>query len=293
MHRETMSSVTPTTSSVLAAVFDDSEYAATLGRKLIRALQLGPKYYALDLPRYFLHRRRLGLPIADWKAFWNPAHSFRKGPWVKLPLPPGYEAALLQLHESGVRFSLPRNRLEALLGVWWSCHGAAGDAIECGAFRGATSLLIALLGKFNALNQRVLMLDTFSGMPAPSRYDLYRSGGEYAPPQGRLDVLHRQVETMGLVDRVEIYQGLFSDTFTRLRDRDLRFSFVHVDANIFRGTYEACAFTIPRVVSEGAVVFDDYNALCDLGARLAIDANLASRGVKPVPLAECSAYLVL
>jgi hypothetical protein len=38
-------------------------------------------------------------------------------------------------------------------------------------------------------------------------------------------------------------------------------------------------------------VFDDYNGLCDLGARLAIDQYLAPFGLRPRPLVGCSAIL--
>jgi len=39
------------------------------------------------------------------------------------------------------------------------------------------------------------------------------------------------------------------------------------------------------------MVFDDYNGLCDLGARLAIDLALGASAKQPQALAECSAYV--
>ncbi len=72
---------------------------------------------------------------------------------------------------------------------------------------------------------------------------------------------------------------------------DPRFAFAHIDANLFESTREACAFTLPRVAPGGIVVFDDYNGVCDLGARLAIDLCLGRGAVRPSPLAWCSCYL--
>ena len=89
----------------------------------------------------------------------------------------------------------------------------------------------------------------------------------------------------------EIHQGLFAQTFQILAQSDPRFAFVHIDANIYSGTLEACQFTIPRINSGGAVVFDDYNGVCDLGARLAIDEYFQGKGVKPRPLTASSAYV--
>ena len=70
-----------------------------------------------------------------------------------------------------------------------------------------------------------------------------------------------------------------------------RGTFVHIDANIFQGTLEACTFAMPRLSPNGLAVFDDYNGVCDLGARLAIDAYFAKEHVKPRALVGSSAYV--
>lgn len=271
-------------------VYDTAHYATSLRQRLRRGLELGPKYYLVDLPRYAQQRRKLGLPVLDVGALWSPLRSFLGKVYVDHPLPPRYADALALLDHAGVKLANPRARTEALVAMWWQTREVAGDAIECGAYRGATSLLLAVLGHLHGVRQRVLVLDTFVGMPAPSRYDSSRAAGEFAPPAGWVDVLAGWARALDVADRVEICQGLFADTFAALSRRELAFAFCHVDANIYQSTLEACAFTLPRMVKGGAVVFDDYNGLADLGARLAIDAYLGARP-KPLPLAECSAYL--
>ena len=273
------------------AAFDDSHHAATVLRKVCRALQLGPKYYLWDLPRYFASRRRRGLPLWDAAALTNPFKEFRPTYRAPADLPPGHCEALARLREAGTRLTIAREKLEGLLQIWWQARTAPGEVIECGAYRGATSLLLALLGRLNGLRQAVLMLDTFAGMPAVSAYDFGRSGGEFRPPADQVELIRRQAEALGVADRVEVHRGLFADTFAALAPRALRFALVHIDANIYQGTLEACAFTIPRVSPGGAVVFDDYNGVCDLGARLAIDEYCADKGFKPLPLVASSAYL--
>jgi O-methyltransferase len=270
-------------------LFDTSHYAAGLGQRLRRGFELGPKYYLYDVPRYLRQRRRLGLPVADLGALWNPVRSFRPVAYVDLPLPPHYDAALARLAAAGVTFDNPPTRTRAVAAMWWNVHEVAGDVIECGAYRGATSLLLAVLGLLEGVAQRVLMLDTFGGMPPPSEYDSSRKPGEFAPPEGWPDVIRRQAGELGVGDRVEVHQGFFADSFPRIA-ADARFAFAHIDANIYEGTRDACAYVIPRMNRGGVVVFDDYNGLMDLGARLAIDAYLAGRA-RPEPLAECSAYL--
>jgi hypothetical protein len=272
-------------------VFDSNHYATGLLHRLRRGLELGPKYYLFDVPRYLWQRRKLQLPMLDLEALWNPVRSFRNETYLTLPLPPHYEEALSQLFHAGVRIGNPRSRMEALAGLWWDARHAEGDVIECGAYQGATSLLLAVLGDLNGLSQRVLMLDTFSGMPDPSQFDSARVPGEFAPPTGWTRIIQEQITALGVADRVEIHEGLFAQTFMHLEPRNPHFAFAHIDANIFEGTRDACEFTLPRMSKGGAVVFDDYNALCDLGARLAIDSYFDGQGVKPQPLAECSAYV--
>jgi hypothetical protein len=275
----------------LAPIFDDSHYAATPARKLRRALELGPKYYLWDLPRYFLHRRSVRLPVWDWGTLVNPMREFQPYETSSGDLPPGYEEGLRRLGAAGVRFSLPRGRLEALLGVWWRTRGTPGDDIECGSYRGATALLMAWLSRANGLDRRTLMLDTFTGMPAPSVFDAARSAGEFQPPANQTEAICRQAEALGVAERIEIHAGLFAATFARMAGRELRFAFVHIDANIYSGTFDACAFTIPRSAPGGAVVFDDYNGVRDLGARLAIDQTLSGTVLRPLPLTASSAWI--
>jgi hypothetical protein len=281
------------TAEAIPAVFDESHHAATLLRKVWRAAQLGPRYYLWDLPRYFANRRARRVRLWDGGVFTNPMREFRPACRTAWEMPPGYREALQQFSDAGLQLTIPQSRLEALVRGWWQARHAAGDAIECGAFRGATSLFLALLGLRNGLAQKVLILDTFAGMPAVSDFDLARHPGEFAPPADQVELIRRQAAMLGVADRIEVHQGLFTDTFARIRPRDLRFAFVHIDANIYQGTLDACAFTLPRVVPGGMVVFDDYNGVCDLGARLAIDEYLAERGMRPQPLAASSAYVWL
>jgi hypothetical protein len=272
-------------------LFDDGHYAAGAWRKVKRAAQLGPRYYFWDLPRYWLHRRALRLAGWDAGALFNPLRELLPGSPKSFPLPPAYPHALQRLADAGVRLTLPRARLDALVGVWWTTQGAAGDVIECGSYRGATALALALLGSLHGIRQRTLLLDTFTGSPPACDRDFGRSAGEFVPPADQVALIRQLAAALGVLDRIEIQQGLFTDTFSRLREQVRRFAFVHIDANLYQGTREACTFTLPRCAPGGAIVFDDYNGLCDLGARLAIDQALAERGLRPLPLVWSSAYL--
>ncbi len=279
------------TSPLPVGLFDATHYADTARRRLRRSLELGPRYYLRDLPRYLAYRKALGLLGADWTAWLNPLRELLPAPRSHFPLPPAYSEALEQLAVAGVRVTLPPPRLEALAGAWWATRRVPGDAIECGSYRGATGLLLALLGRLHGLRQTVFLLDTFAGAPASGPLDVSRRSGEFTPPPDSLSRLAAQAAQLDLAGRLEIHQGLFGDTFARLSTRPLRFALVHIDANLHESTREACAFVAPRTAPGGLIVFDDYNGVCDLGARLAIDLHFRGRPVKPLPLCGSSAYV--
>lgn len=279
--------------AALSRCFDRGHYAATVVQKLKRSLQLAPSYYLWQLPCYFFHRGQLKLPLADVAACLNPLREFRRKVFTSFPLPPGYQSALEQSEAAGVRFTIPPIRLQGVVGGWWQTREMPGVVIECGSYRGATGLFLALLGRMHGISQKVLLLDTFAGAPGLSSYDTGRQQGEFALNGDPVRQIQQQARLLGIEDRVEIHQGLFAETFASLSQRELAFAFAHIDANLYQSTKEACTFTIPRMVKGGMVVFDDYNGVCDLGARLAIDEHLAPKAIRPSALAACSAYICI
>lgn len=272
-------------------VYSDELYASGVWRRARRALELGWRYYTWDLLRYLTQRRAFGLNIFDWQAATNPILETFDRKHASTQLPDGYHEALGQLHAAGARLTLPPSRVCALLNCWQHACRAMGDVIECGSYRGATALLIALLGEIQGRRQKVMILDTFSGSPAGVEIDSLRTKREYILPGGYPDLLRQQAEQLGVAGRVEIHTGTFNETFEKLATKALSFSFAHIDANLFQSTWDACRFVIPRIVSGGAVVFDDYHGPCDLGARLAIDRYFANSHARPRRLAGSSAWL--
>ncbi|HUY31746.1 MAG TPA: class I SAM-dependent methyltransferase [Pirellulales bacterium] len=272
-------------------LFDDSLYASTVWRKARRGFQLGPRYYLRNLPRYYWRRRKAGLPVCDWKAIVNPFGELRRKMHQRLPLPGVLHEALELLRWAGVRLSLPRVRVEGLAAGWWSTRTVAADMMECGAYHGATSLLLATLCRLANLDQRLLVLDAFENRLPISSHDGMRTGSEYDFTGDAVGRLFDQAARLNVLDRIEVLRGRFSDTFRLIEERQDRFSFVHIDANYYAGTSDACRFALARTLPGGMIVFDDYNGPCDLGARLAIDECLAPSGLRPIALAGCSAML--
>lgn len=273
-------------------LFDTENYAQTFGEKIKRSLQLGPKYYLFDIPKYYFFRKKIGLNFFDYRALVIPLKEIIRREYHNFEVPDKYDEALKLFEDASITFALPELRLKAVACLWWKTRNIPGDVIEFGAYRGATSLFLALLGRLNSINQKVFMLDTFEGMPESSKFDTNRKGGEYLPQINQVDIINENAKKIGVLDRIFILKGLFKDSINMIKENKNEFAFCHIDANIYSSTYEACDFSIPRMNKGGGIVFDDYNALCDLGARLAIDKYLKGF-IKPTPLSSTSAFIII
>ena len=132
------------------------------------------------------------------------------------------------------------------MSLWWAMCGVPGEIIEFGSYRGATALTLALLGHIHNVRRLTILLDTFTGTPATNRYDASRSAGEFMPPTNQVGVIWQQAAALGILDQIEIQQGLFAESIRMLQSRNLHFAFVHIDANLYQSTLEACAFALPE-----------------------------------------------
>jgi O-methyltransferase len=134
-----------------------------------------------------------------------------------------------------------------LLACLKATDGVEGDVAELGVAYGASAKLLAMQ---MPPGKRLLLFDTFDGLPAPTSVDGTRfSEGEF---KTTLDYVRQYVGT----DRVEYYQGLFPATAEPLSDR--RFSFVHLDADLYDSTMSALEFFYARLLRGGMILCHDY-----------------------------------
>jgi O-methyltransferase len=157
-----------------------------------------------------------------------------------------------------------------------------GDVVECGVYRGGTALLIARAIAAASPGRRLLLFDTFKGLPTENR-DIDRMGGG--------DLAETSVEAVGALlgehANVSICPGFVPDSFA---GRDIqRVAFAHVDLDLYQGTQGALAFLYPRMVPGGIMVIDDYGFPSCPGARRAVDEFFADRPEAPLclPTGQC------
>lgn len=125
-----------------------------------------------------------------------------------------------------------------------------GDIAEVGVFNGGTAKIICEAG----VGKKIYLFDTFEGLPHPTTYDLKE---HY---QGEFKSNYLEVKKY-LRDYKKVFfcQGLFPDSASTLSDH--KFSFAHLDVDLYISTYKALSFFYPRMEVGGVILSHDYNGL--------------------------------
>lgn len=147
-----------------------------------------------------------------------------------------------------------------------------GDAAECGTYKGATAYRICLaLGKNGKIAH---LFDSFEGLSTPGEQD-----GDYWFP-GALQASESALrETLAEFTNYRTYMGWIPSRFAEVADR--KFSFVHIDVDLYQPTLDSLMFFYPRTVSGGIILMDDYGFVTCPGAKRAADDFFSD---KPEPV---------
>lgn len=145
---------------------------------------------------------------------------------------------------------LPSDRLEQLRLSVAATAGLGGCMAEVGVFRGGSAREIHRADPVRCLH----LFDTFRGLPGPNRT------GQYS---ARLDQVRNYVQGMG---RVVYHPGEFG---ADLPPDPVRYSLVHLDADLYDSTYIALDYFLTRMVAGGHIVLDDLEQEPGVGQALA------------------------
>lgn len=170
-------------------------------------------------------------------------------------------------------------RLEVILKQLKAIQFLPGYAAEVGVYKGGTARLIA-----QNFNKKIVLADTFEGMPEVTELDLHRKG----------DFADTSVEhVMSVVQAdVKILKGLAPKTLIDGLHKDAPFSFVHLDVDIYTSVKECLEYFYPKMVERGVIIIDDYNEPDCPGAKKAVDEFLADKPEKLIETIQSQAMFI-
>jgi O-methyltransferase len=169
-----------------------------------------------------------------------------------------------------------------LVDPWEACNIMAalqavrnvpGNLAEVGVAYGGSARIIAEFGG----NRTLHLFDTFSGLPDPDAKDSEKfSAGDF-----KSDVALVRDRLKGYA--VSFHVGIFPETAGPVAGE--RFSFVHLDVDLYQSTLDALTFFYPRMSPGGIILSHDYGS--SVGVTNAFTEFFASR---PDPVIELIGY---
>ncbi len=155
-----------------------------------------------------------------------------------------------------------------------------GDFWECGVYKGGTaSMLAKIIATKSYDKKRLLLFDTFKGMPeANPKKDIHKQG-DFSNTS--LNAVQKAVGHEG-EEFVRYHEGFIPDTFQGLENSEI--ALAHVDVDIYQSIVDCCKFIFPRLSKGGFIVFDDYGIASCPGAREAVDEYFRGASIQPLVL---------
>ena len=164
-----------------------------------------------------------------------------------------------------------------------------GDFIECGVWRGGSSMAVALtLMRLGVSDRRLWLYDTFGTMPPAGEHDRDYAGRPLT--QGALDPVNNASQTSGLTlpevqtalattgyppERVIYVEGLVEETIPSSAPE--RSALLRLDTDWYESTRHELAELYPRLERGGVLLIDDYGHFA--GARKAVDEYFATEPI--------------
>lgn len=161
----------------------------------------------------------------------------------------------------------------------------AGAFVECGVWRGGSSMAVALtLLRLGAGDRRLWLYDTFGRMPAPGDRDRDYAGREVAGHEATMlgEAGLSLAEVQGAMrstgypeERIRYVAGRVEETIPESAPAEI--ALLRLDTDWYESTRHELEHLYPRLVSGGVLIIDDYGHYA--GARQAVDEYFAGRPI--------------
>lgn len=204
-------------------------------------------------------------------------------------VPPDFDPELLALIDRVRPFTMTSDeRLSALREAirYVVRNDIPGDFVECGVWRGGSSMMAALaLREVGDTSRQLFLFDTFEGMSEPTDADRDGQGRSaaqllaekdrshpvwaYAP----MDDVHANLVSTGYPSRqIQLVRGRVEDTMPDAAPEEI--AVLRLDTDWYESTRHELEHLVRRMAPYGVLIIDDYGHW--EGARKAVDEWLAT-----------------
>jgi hypothetical protein len=159
-----------------------------------------------------------------------------------------------------------------------------GDFVECGVWKGGSSMIAALVFRQYGKTHRDLYLyDTYAGMPNLGKHDAdlgtgpfqmfmdlttrVRGGHAGVFYASQEEVRQNMLSTGYPGDKIILVKGMVELTIPSQSPE--RISLLHLDSDSYQSTYHELTYLYPRLAKGGVLIIDDYGSW--KGSRKATD----------------------
>jgi O-methyltransferase len=164
-----------------------------------------------------------------------------------------------------------------------------GDIVECGVWRGGSSMMAALTLRELGAGRRIWLYDTFEGMPPPGENDVRYSGesaesllesAQRSPGAwnewawATLDDVRDNMTSTGH-DAFEYVAGPIEETVPANAPAEI--ALLRLDTDWYESTRHELQHLYPRLAEGGVLIIDDYGHW--QGARRAVNEYFADRPI--------------
>lgn len=205
-------------------------------------------------------------------------------------LPPDLEREFVELYDQSKEFT--RTSAERMYALYQATRyivqaRVPGAVVECGVWRGGSSMISALtLAKYGDLDRELWLYDTYEGMSAPGEHDkdyrgvaaaeLMEKGADNKETSvwcySSLDEVRANMRRTGFpADRVHFVKGKVEDRIPAEAPKQI--ALLRLDTDFYESTYHELQHLFPRLAPGGVLIVDDYGHW--EGARKATDQFFA------------------
>jgi len=186
------------------------------------------------------------------------------------------------------RSLIPIGKISSMLQLLNDVTSIEGDVAECGVYRGGSAYFICEFLESVESNKRIHLFDTFTGIPYSS---LDKSDSHKVGDFSTVDLTDVKSHLQDHNDKIDYHAGEFPSTFNNL-DISKKFSFIHVDCDVYDSVLSCCEFFYDRMNSGGIILFDDTNSPSCRGALRALNDFVKHAGIEYLRINNDNHYIV-